>query len=91
MSVGNRCPRSTQCRGWMPASSTDGFVQLCGEIDGERCVDGAVVRGIDGIGLMLNVTRGPDVTAYEQTQLWLARVDAGVLDDIAGVPGTIEG
>jgi len=81
--------------GWIAVRGTlliapDGFAQLCAEIDGERCVDGAVVRGIDGIGLMLNVTRRPDVTAYEQTQLWLARVDGGVLDDIAGVPGTLE-
>ena len=82
--------------GWIAVRGTllvasDGFAQLCAEVDGERCVDGAVVRGIDGIGLMLNVTRGPDVTAYEQTQLWLARVDGGVLDDIAGIPGTLEG
>jgi hypothetical protein len=82
--------------GWIPVHGTllvasDGFVQLCAEIDGERCVDGAVVRGIDGIGLMLNVTRGPDVTAYEEPQVWLARVEGGVLDDIAGIPGTIEG
>ena len=40
---------------------------------------------------MLNVPRGPDVTACEEAQVWLARLDGGVLDDIAGVPGTIEG
>jgi len=81
--------------GWIAVRGTlhvasDGFVQLCAEIDGEHCVDGAAVRGIDGIGLMLNVTRGPEVTAYEERQVWLARVDGGVLDDIAGIPGTIE-
>jgi hypothetical protein len=65
--------------------ASDGFVQLCGEVVGERCVDGAIVRGIDGIGLMLNVTNGPDVTAYEEPHVWLARVRDGVLDDIADV------
>ena len=35
--------------------SQDGFVQLCADVDGERCIGGATVRGIDGVGLLVNV------------------------------------
>jgi hypothetical protein len=78
--------------GWIAVRGTllvarDGFVQLCAEVVGDDCRGGAVVRGIDGVGLMLNVTRSPDVTAYEEPQLWIARVNGGVLDDIAGLLG----
>jgi hypothetical protein len=53
-------------------------------VSGE-CRNGAIVRGIDGVGLMVNVTLGPDVTGYEMLQLWLARVNGGVLEDVAGL------
>ncbi len=73
--------------GWIAIRGTllvasDGFVQLCSEVAGERCEDATVVQGIDGVGLMLNVTRGPDVTAYEEPRVWLGRVRGGVLDDL---------
>jgi hypothetical protein len=68
-------------RGTMLVSS-DGFVQLCAEVVGRQCREGAVVRGLDGVGLMVNVTSGPDVTAYEEPGVWLARVRDGVLDDV---------
>jgi hypothetical protein len=78
--------------GWIAVRGTllvarDGFVQLCAEVVGQECRNGAIVRGIDGVGLMVNVTLGPDVTGYEVPQLWLARVNGGVLEDIAGLLG----
>jgi hypothetical protein len=74
--------------GWVAIRGTllvasDGFVRLCAEVDGERCRNGAIVRGIDGVGLMVNVTSSPDVTGYEVPHVWLARVHGGVLDDLA--------
>jgi hypothetical protein len=62
--------------------SSDGFVQLCAEVEGERCHDAAIVRGVDGAGLLVNVTSGPDVTAYEEPGVWLAQVRDGVLDNV---------
>lgn len=62
--------------------STDGFVQLCAEVVDGLCDHGAVVRGVDGVGLLVNVTSGPDVTGYEEPGVWLARVRDGVLDDV---------
>jgi hypothetical protein len=63
----------------------DGFVQLCAEVVDDRCVDGAIVRGIDGIRLLLDVIDPhPDFYAVHP-YTWLARVQDGVLVDIAGV------
>ncbi len=63
----------------------DGFVQLCADVIGDRCVEGAIVRGIDGIRLLLDVIdRVPDFYAVHP-YTWLARVQDGVLVDIAGV------
>ena len=60
----------------------DGFVQLCAEIDGERCDGGAVVRGVDGVGLLVNVILPVSgKSGYETSTLWLARVRGGVIDD----------
>jgi hypothetical protein len=78
--------------GWFAVRGTllvarDGFVQLCADVISDECRNGAIVRGIDGVGLMVNVTSGPDVTAYEERQLWLAHVNGGVLEDIAGLLG----
>ena len=75
--------------GWFAVRGTlnvasDGFVQLCAAVEDDRCVNGAIVRGIDGIGLMVNVLQPyPAGTGYESNRLWLARVDHGVLTDIA--------
>jgi hypothetical protein len=64
--------------------ASDGFVQLCAEVQGERCSNGAIIRGIDGVGLMVNVLQPyPAGTGYETNRLWLARLDHGVLTDIA--------
>lgn len=54
--------------------ASDGFVQLCAVILGERCVDGAIVRDIDGIGLMVNVLPHCPGSGYETNRLWLTRV-----------------
>ncbi len=77
--------------GWIAVHGTllvepDGFVRLCAEVVGERCKGGAVVRGVDGIGLYLNVTRPDWVSGYEEPQVWLVQVDDGVIDNPAGVP-----
>jgi hypothetical protein len=65
----------------------DGFAQLCASVEGERCVDGAIVRGLDGIGLRLNVIeRYPEYFAVHPG-MWLVRVQDGVLVDLAGVAG----
>jgi hypothetical protein len=59
-------------------------VRLCAAVDGDACEDGAIVRGIDGIGLLVNVIRAVDgPSGYEQSRVWLARVRDGVLDDLA--------
>lgn len=76
--------------GWFAVRGTlfvapDGFVQLCADVREERCSDGAIVRGIDGIGLMVNVLRPSPGSGYETNRLWLAQVQDGVLTDIAGV------
>ncbi len=63
--------------------ASDGFVQLCSKVAGERCEDPAIVRGIDGVGLMVNVLQPYPGTGYEEPRVWLARVRGGVLDDLA--------
>jgi hypothetical protein len=63
----------------------DGFVQLCADVVEDRCVDGAIVRGLDGIRLKLDVIdRYPDFYAVHP-YTWLARVQDGVLVDLAGI------
>ncbi len=79
---------AAQPEGWIAVRGTlsvasDGFVQLCSEINGERCEDAAVVRGIDGVGLLVNVIQPYPGSGYEEPHLWLARVRGGVLDDLA--------
>jgi hypothetical protein len=79
---------AAQPAGWIAVRgallvSPDGFVQLCARVKGQRCVDGAVVRGIDGVGLLVNVLRPFPGSAYEKPTVWLARVRGGVLDDPA--------
>lgn len=80
--------------GWVAIRSTlhvdsDGFVQLCAQVVDDRCDGGVVVRGIDGIGLMLNVTRFDWVSGYEEPQVWLVQIHDGVIDNPAGVTNTI--
>ena len=70
-------------RGTLLVSHVDGFVQLCATVVGDRCEGRAFVRGIDGVGLMLNVLRPYPGTGYEEPQLWIGQVRDGVLDDIA--------
>jgi hypothetical protein len=75
--------------GWFAVRGTllvgsDGFVQLCANVDGDACGGGAIVRGIDGVGLLVNVllnVEGP--SGYEEPRVWLARLDGTVLDDLA--------
>jgi hypothetical protein len=81
--------------GWALVQATmrvdrDGFVQLCARVVDERCEGGVVVRGVDGIGLYLNVTRFDFVSGYEEPQVWLVRVVDGVIDDPAGFGGMLE-
>jgi hypothetical protein len=81
--------------GWVPVRATmhvatDGFVQLCARVVDERCEGGVVVRGVDGVGLYVNVTRFDWVSGYEEPQVWLVRVVDGVFDDPAGVTGLLE-
>ena len=78
--------------GWVPVQATmhvatDGFVQLCAQVVEDRCEGGVVVRGVDGIGLYLNVTRFDWVSGYEEPQVWLVRLVDGVFDDPAGFGG----
>lgn len=74
-------------RGTLLVSREDAFVQLCAEVRGDRCEGGAIVRGIDGVGLLVNVLRPYPGTGYEEPTLWLVRVRDGVIDDptIAGL------
>ena len=81
--------------GWVAIRSTlhvdrDGFVQLCDQVVDDRCEGGVVVRGIDGIGLMLNVTRFDWVSGYEEPQVWLVQIRDGVIDNPAGVTNSVE-
>ena len=81
--------------GWVAVRSTlhvagDGFVQLCAQVVDDRCEGGVVVRGIDGIGLMLNVTRFDWVSGYEEPQVWLVQIHDGVIDNPAGVTNSVE-
>ena len=81
--------------GWVAIRSTlhvdsDGFVQLCAQVVDDRCEGGVVVRGIDGVGLMVNVTRFDWVSGYEEPQVWLVQIHDGVIDNPAGVTNTIE-
>ena len=48
-----------------------------------------MVRGIDGVGLYLNVTRFDWVLGYEEPQVWLLQLHDGVIDNPAGVADTI--
>jgi hypothetical protein len=66
-------------------SRDDAFVQLCADVQGERCIDGAIVRGIDGMGLLVNILI-PFPEFYAETPgVWFARVEDGLLLDIAGI------
>jgi hypothetical protein len=65
--------------------SPDGFVELCGEVDGERCVDGATVRGVDGVGLLVNVITPHPEWYGDEPQTWIARVEDGMLRDVGGI------
>jgi hypothetical protein len=76
--------------GWVAVRGTmlvanDGFVQLCAQVVDDRCEGGVVVRGIDGIGLYLNVTRFPWVSGYEEPQVWLLQIRDGVIDNPAAI------
>ncbi|MFN8233427.1 MAG: hypothetical protein U0V56_08155 [Actinomycetota bacterium] len=64
--------------------ATDGFVQMCAQVVDDVCEGGVVVRGVDGVGLYVNVTRFDWVSGYEEPQIWLVRVVDGVFDDPAG-------
>jgi hypothetical protein len=81
--------------GWVAVQGTlhvdpDGFVQLCAQVVDDACEGGVVVRGIDGIGLMLNVTRFDWVSGYEEPQVWLVQIRDGVIDNPAGFGGMLE-
>jgi hypothetical protein len=81
--------------GWVAIRSTlhvdgDGFVQLCARVVDDRCEGGVVVRGIDGVGLMVNVTRFDWVSGYEEPQVWLVQIHDGVIDDPAGLTNSVE-
>lgn len=78
--------------GWVPVQATmhvdqDGFVQLCAQVVDDRCEGGEVVRGVDGVGLMVNVTRFDWVSGYEEPQVWLVQINDGVIDNPAGFGG----
>ena len=81
--------------GWVAIRSTlhvdsDGFVQLCAQVVDDECQGGVVVRGVDGIGLRLNVTGFDWVSGYEEPQVWLVQIHDGVIDNPAGVTNTSE-
>jgi hypothetical protein len=63
----------------------DGFVELCAEVEGGRCIDGATVRGVDGVGLLVNVVVPHPEWYGVEPQTWIARVDDGLLRDIGGI------
>jgi hypothetical protein len=72
--------------GRLLVSRSDGFVQLCAEVDGERCIDGAIVRGIDGVGLLVNVLiPSPGGFYAEEPGIWIGLVEDGVLLDIGRI------
>ena len=48
-----------------------------------------MVRGVDGIGLRLNVTGFDWVSGYEEPQVWLVQIHDGVIDNPAGVTNSI--
>ena len=81
--------------GWIAVRGTllvapDGFVQLCAKVVDDGCEGGVVVRGIDGLGLWLNVNRFDWVSGYEEPQVWLVQIHDGVLDHPAGFSGFLE-
>jgi hypothetical protein len=63
----------------------DGFVQLCADVEGDRCIDGAIVRGLDGVGLLVNVVLPHPEWYGTEPQLWIARVEDGLLRDVGGI------
>ena len=65
--------------------SRDGFVQLCAKVDGERCIGGATVRGIDGVGLLVNVVIPHPEWYGDEPGVWIAHVDDGLLRDVGGL------
>jgi hypothetical protein len=82
-------------RGTLLVSYEDGFVQLCGAVEGtapestgspdpRRCENGAIVRGIDGVRLLHDVLVPRLAPYYVAPGVWLARVEDGVLEDLAG-------
>jgi len=80
--------------GWVAIRSTlhvdtDGFVQLCAQVVDDACQGGVVVRGVDGVGLRVNVTGFDWVSGYEEPQVWLVQIHDGVIDDPAGVTNTV--
>jgi hypothetical protein len=81
--------------GWVAIRSTlhvdsDGFVQLCAQVVDDRCEGGVVVRGVDGVGLMVNVTRFDWVSGYEEPQMWLVQIHDGIIDNPAGVTNSVQ-
>jgi hypothetical protein len=63
----------------------DGFVELCAEVVGDRCIDGATVRGVDGVGLLVNVVIPHPEWYGVEPQTWIARVEDGLLRDVGGI------
>jgi hypothetical protein len=81
--------------GWVAVQGTllvdpDGFVQLCAQVVDGTCEGGVAVRGVDGIGLYLNVTRFDWVSGYEEPQVWLVQIHDGVIDNPAGFSGILQ-
>ena len=81
--------------GWIGVPGTmlvdpDGFVRLCAQVVDGACEGGVVVRGVDGIGLWLNVNRYAWVSGYEEPQVWLVQIRDGVIDNPAGFSGIPE-
>jgi hypothetical protein len=72
-----------------PATGGDGsepWMRLCGRIVDGGCIDGAPVVNIDALGLLTNVLQPSPGTAYEEEQVWLTRVEDGVLIGLGIVP-----
>jgi hypothetical protein len=65
--------------------SPDGFVELCADVEGDRCIDGATVRGVDGVGLLVNVVIPHPEWYGVEPQTWIARVQDGLLRDVGGI------